>query len=612
MNKIKYIFATTVAVFVLAGCSGFLDQSPDNIYTNDQIYGDKNMIKSVLANLYGRITYGQQLDDSYSFTLIDEAAKCEGGPDQRSTFEDDLWRVYDYDMIRNCNQFLAGLHGTPVLKDSEKAPLEGEVRFIRAWIYFNMCRGLGGVSLMGDSVFGYNGPEMLNTLIKKRATEAATYDYIISECRASADLLGSSKTTHSARANKWAAKMLEARASIYAASLAKYNNLMEKPIQTQGGEIGIPASMAKTYYQQALSAASEVIKSSPYSLQDNYPNDKGKNFYEAVTVKDNNSEVIWARDYSYPGSTHGFTQSNIPASLAEDIDNSYAGPTLNMVEMFEPIITTTPGEGRKIETKLSDGSYKFYDNASSPFTNRDPRLYGSIIYPGALFKGAEVVLQAGQLILNGNNWEMKSGNLGSKDEQGNLLTSVNGPLQSNDQHINKTGFYFRKFLDEQAGASTRGHRAETWWPYFRISEAYMIACEASFELANISEALTYINSVRARAGVQPLQKITFDNIVHENAVEFAFENHRWWDLKRWRLSDQIFNGNNNDESARHRRLWPYHVVAPGNPHNGQWVFVEDFFFMSPNARYFKVQNYYNFYDNDWLNRNPLLVKNPYQ
>lgn len=612
MKKIKYIFATAFVSLTLIGCSGFLDQDPDNIYTNDQIYGDKNMIKSVLANLYGRITYGQNLDDSYSFTLIDEAAKSEGGPDFRSTFEDNLWRVYDYDMIRNCNQFLEGLKGTQVLTDTEKAPLEGEVRFIRAWAYFNMCRGLGGVSLMGDEVYSYDGPEMLNSLIKKRATESETYDYIISECKAASELLGSDKTVHSARANKWAAKMLEARAAIYAASLAKYNNLMESPIKTQNGEVGIPASKANDYYKIALAAAKEVITKSPYILQDNYPNDKGKNFYEAVTVKDNNSEVIWARDYSYPGSTHGFTQSNVPASHAEDIDNSYASPTLNMVEMFEEINTATPGQGSKIETTLADGTYKFYDKATSPFANRDPRLYGSIIYPGAPFKGAEVVLQAGQLQMSNGSWVLKSGNLGSKDEQGNLLTSINGPLQSNDQHINKTGFYFRKFLDEQPAASTRGHRAETWWPYFRIAEAYMIASEASLEIGVKDDAIIYINKVRDRAGVKPLTTITFDNIVHENAVEFAFENHRWWDLKRWRLAEKIFNGNNNNPVARHRRLWPYRVVAPGNPHDGQWIFVEDFLFMSPNARYFKVQNYYNFYDNDWLNRNPLLVKNPYQ
>lgn len=610
MNKFKYIILSAISALMLGSCNGFLDQTPDQIYTNDEIFGDANMIKSILANMYGRVTYGQSIFDDYSFTYIDEAAKCDGGPDYRSTFEDDLWRTYDYEFVRNVNQFLQGLKETKVLNDEEKKPLEGEVRFLRAWCYFNMCRSLGGVSLMGDSVYNYTSPASLPSLLKARSTEAATYDYIISECEAAASLLPSATQTHSARANKWAAEMLEARAAIYAASLANYNNKMSNPIKTAGGEVGIPGNLAEQYYKKALSVATDVISKSPYKLQDNYANNKAQNFYEATSIKDNNTEVIWARDCKYPGQTNGFTKDNLPKSVAEDIDNSYAGPTLNLVEQFEPIDTDTPGEGSKIIT-IEDGTYKFYNSADSPFANRDPRLWGSVIYPSASFKGSSIVLQAGQLVKENNNWVIKTGSLDS-EENGYTLTSINGPLESNQQYINKTGFYFRKFMDETPSSATRGRGSEMWWPYFRISEAYMIASEAAFELGETETALTNINTVRTRAGVKPLTTITFDNIVHENEVEFAFEGHRYYDMKRWRLADKVWNGNQNDEGARHRRLWPYRVVAPGDPHNGQWVFVEDFLFMSPNARYFKLQNYYNFFDNDWLNKNPKLVKNPYQ
>ena len=234
-----------------------------------------------------------------------------------------------------------------------------------------------------------------------------------------------------------------------------------------------------------------------------------------------------------------------------------------------------------------------------------------MIYPGADFKGKEVVLQTGQLVKEGGNWNIVVGDLDSRDDQGNLITSQNGPKESNEQYVNKTGFYVRKYLDETVSAGTRGRGSEMWEPRFRIAEAYMIAAEASFELNN-GKAAQYINAVRERAGVQPLKTVTFENIVHEYRVEFAFEDHRYWDMKRWRLADKVWNGNNNDPQARHRRLWPYRVVAPGDPNDGKWVFVEDFLFMSPNARYFKMQNYYNFLDLNWINNNPLLVKNPYQ
>lgn len=597
-------------VLSMTACNDFLDREPDKIMTDEQIFSDPVMIKSVLANYYGRVTWGQHVADWGSFTIIDDAARCDGGPDQRSTFEDDLWRVYDYTLVRNINQFLKGLRETTALTDAEKAPLEGEARFLRAWYYFNMCRGLGGMPIVGDDIFDYTPGMDVTNMQYPRSTEAEMYDYIISECQAIAGMMSTNKQTNSARANKWTAKMLEARAALYAGSIANYNNKMTTPIKTDGGEVGIPADKAEGYYKIALAAAEDVILNSPYELQDKRPDDKGLNFYQAVSVKENNTEVIWARDYKYPGQTHGFTTSNAPKSHAEDIDNSWLGVVLNLVEQYEEIDTDTPGEGSKIET-MENGTYKFYDSADAPFKNRDPRLWGTVIYPNTTLKGSPVILQAGQLNKVDGKWQILTGDLDSKDAQGNIITALNGPKESNEQYINKTGFYIRKFIDETPSAGTRGRGSEMWMPRFRMAEAYMIAAEASFELNN-GKALDYINAVRNRAGVKPLKTVTFDNIVHENRVEFAFEDHRYWDMKRWRLADKIWNGNNNDELARHRRLWPYLVVAPGDPNDGKWVFVEDYLFMSPNARYFRMQNYYNFLDLGWINNNPKLVKNPYQ
>ena len=610
MKKIYIVAALAACLLSTTACSDFLDRDPDKILTNDQVFKDAVMIKSVLANYYGRVTWGQHVADWGAYTVIDEAAYCNGGPDHRSTFEDDRWRVYDYTLVRDINQFLKGLRETTALTDAAKAPLEGEARFLRAWYYFNVCRGLGGMPIVGDEIFDYEAGMDVTTLQRPRATEAEMYDYIISECKAIYDMLPAEKQTNSARANKWAAKMLEARAAVYAASIANYNNKMVTPIQTSGGEVGIPADKAAGYYQIALAAAEDVIKNSPYTLQDRKPDNKGLNFYEAVCVKDNNTEVIWARDYKYPGQTHGFTNNNAPKSHAEDIDNSYLGAVLNLVEEYEFVNTSTPGQKSLVQT-MENGTYKFYESADAPFKDRDPRLWGTIIYPNAEFKSIPVVLQAGQLVKKGNDWAIEVGDLDSKDANGNLITSLNGPKESNEQYINKTGFYVRKFLDETPSSGTRGRGSEMWMPRFRMSEAYMIAAEASYELNN-GKALEYINAVRERAGVKPLQQVTFDNIVHEYRVEFAFEDHRYWDLKRWRLADKVWNGNNNHAQARHRRLWPYRVVAPGDPNNGKWIFVEDFLFMSPNARYFKMQNYYNFLNLDWINNNPKLVKNPYQ
>lgn len=75
------------------------------------------------------------------------------------------------------------------------------------------------------------------------------------------------------------------------------------------------------------------------------------------------------------------------------------------------------------------------------------------------------------------------------------------------------------------------------------------------------KAVEYINRVRARGGIKELTEstITFEHIVNEYRVEFAFEDHRWWDLKRWRLAHTVWNGVIDSPTAQMYSLFPYKV-----------------------------------------------------
>ena len=149
-----------------------------------------------------------------------------------------------------------------------------------------MVRSLGGVPIIDDEVYDYTpGMNVEEELQRPRSTEKETYDYIISECQEIADLLTEEKTINSARANKWTVKMLEARAALYAASIAKYNSLMVDPLKTTNGSVGISSEFSKAYYTTALNAAKAVINGGAYELQDK-KDDKGVNFYEATSVKE--------------------------------------------------------------------------------------------------------------------------------------------------------------------------------------------------------------------------------------------------------------------------------------------------------------------------------------
>lgn len=244
---------------ILVSCSDFLDRDPDQILTNDQIFSDAKMINSVLAGFYGDTeNWGQSFATPASFTKVDDGCVTNGGRDNMQEYSDNQWRIYPYKYIRNLNQFLAGLRATTVLESTEKLRYEGEIRFLRAWAYFSMCRGLGGVPIVNDNVYEYEAGMDVSGLAVPRSKESEVYDYIINECATIADYLPTKPTTNAARATRWAALMLKARAAVYAGSLANYNNKMASPIRTAGNEVGIPSEMAAQYYETALKAAKEV------------------------------------------------------------------------------------------------------------------------------------------------------------------------------------------------------------------------------------------------------------------------------------------------------------------------------------------------------------------
>src|SRR5690606_24595922 len=128
-------------------------------------------------------------------------------------------------------------------------------------------------------IFDYQGNTDASTLQYPRSTEQESYDYIIKECTEISEKLNTDKTINSARANKWTALALKARASLYAGSIAKYNYKTPN-VKTAGGEVGIPVAQAENYYKIAYESAKEILETSPYTIYNSNP-DKGRNFYEA-------------------------------------------------------------------------------------------------------------------------------------------------------------------------------------------------------------------------------------------------------------------------------------------------------------------------------------------
>lgn len=612
MNNLYKFTLIIFCLFSFSACDDeeWLEREPKNLITDDQLWNDPELIQSLLANYYDRLPSLHGVFYSGGMAEIDDAM-WSGHFDQnwRNDFQygNDYGRYWDYTFIRDINLSLENMNefSTDISED-QKNLFIAELRYIRTFVYFELVKRMGGVPLITEQlIYDFSGdPEYLQI---PRSKEYEVYDFIYDELEAvKADLEANNGSQ--TRANTYTALALESRAMLYAASIAKYNNLMDTPITLPGEEVGIPAEKATDYYNKSLAASQTILESGIYSLYNENSN-KQANFYEMPMNKSNN-EVIFAKDYQQSLKIHQFTYANIPRSLTED--NEYPTeltPSLNLVESFDYL----DGSEGTLRTNSTDGEPIAYDNLTDIFENKDPRLYGSVIYPGTNFKGLPVNMQAGVAVWQESGYEyLAAQDLGSNYEDGELWTGFDGP-QNNVQFVSNTGFYMRKFLSDAPAASTRGTASENWWPWFRLGEIYLNAAEAAFELGQNGIAGDYINIVRERAGfpANSIENISLMDIREERRTELAFEDHRFFDQKRWRTAHEIWNGDENSETAVVYGLYPYRIVRPDHPDDGKFIYNKLRPIRFRRARLFRLANYYSSIDQTVLNNNPKIVRNPF-
>ncbi|HYQ59150.1 MAG TPA: RagB/SusD family nutrient uptake outer membrane protein [Draconibacterium sp.] len=626
MKKILiYISSIVLLLAISTSCEDYLEVTPKTIIVDEQLWSSDDLIVSHLANLYNRIPVYASIYGSEDPLATTDDLMYTGlwnNLNEFSTYGYGYQNIYDYGYIRHLNDFIEKATAATEINEANKKLYIAEGRFLRAYTYFEMVKRMGGVPLI-TSTYVYDDflqdPEAVQI---PRSKESDIYDFIASEVDAIKEdlsLNGSSQT----RATKWTALALKARAMLYAGSLAKYNSMMATPITLPGGEVGIPAGMSDGYYQKAQEAAVEIINNGPFQLMNSAS--KADNFYSIINNKSGNTEVIFAKDFT-TGKTHNFTNFNIARSLREDASEaSHLSPTLGLVESYE---YQTDFDGT-LQTKDSEGNYILYADMIDLFEGKDPRLFGTVLVPGSTFKGQDVDILAGVAIWDGtegsltdDNFTYYSGSgIGTVWDDGGPLVGSNGPLGL-EIHTANSGFSMRKFISDKPGDGIRSQGNQVWWPYFRYGEILLIAGEAAYErgASHMDEALGYINQVRDRAGIQPLDAstISIERIQNERRVELAFEGLRWWDLKRFRIAHVLFDGTRSTDgtftTAEHGALWPYRVIAPGNPdmHN-KYIFVKkkaprqvDF------ARFFRLGNYYGEFSDALISANPSLVKNPNQ
>lgn len=521
INLLKILFLLLVG-FISFSCENFLSPDETNRYTRDRVISDHDFAKGIMINGYLGISGYSNIDvatddavtndpnSEYLLMATGGWSAMNAGP----TEQINVWSD-SYSAIFNLNLFLSVIDEVQWSLDETRIEIYkeryyGEARALRGFHYLRLLTRYGGVASDG-SLLGVPIVDELITFTDNwqipRASFQQTVEFIMADFNAAFENLPYEFVTRGGddlytlmwndingpvnnlnRINGKIVKGLKARTALLAASPA-YNN-------GQYNEI---------WAREAAKLASELIKEK--GGLDNFPQDGI--FWDQDTDIDN-PEIFWRNDWVV---NRTLEENNFPPSL---YGRGGINPTQNLVDAF-PMI-----DGYPIGSNEGTISY----DPQKPFENRDKRLTQSILVNGATLRNQVI-----------NTAE----DSGTNDGLNKMANST------------RTGYYLLKLLRPDVNlAPNQQTNARHFFSHIRWTELYLIYAETVNETNGPDldpEALgmtprTIIQAIRKRAGItQPdgyLASVTSkedmrDLIRNERRLEFCFEGHRFWDIRRWNL-----------------------------------------------------------------------------
>lgn len=601
MKKYIYIISCLLSSLSLfTGCSNILDTSPRDILTDATLWGSKDAINAYLGELYDQMEtedfnyrpfWGGWDDGGFPAQVTDEATRSYTWGDENNTIIPNGFQWWGYNQLRNVNEFIEKVASATTLSDADREVYKAEARFVRAFDYFAMVKRYGGVPIISKAQ-EYTGD--VKALYIARNKESEVYDFIKTECDDIVKILPETRgTSDRFRATRYAAYALKCRAMLYAASIAEYSNV------ELNGVVGIDKNLKDGYWKEAKSAAEAIINSHKFSLYNVYASDKEKNFqYLFLDKSTANTEGIFTKAFSVPDKAHSFDMFNAPQSFKVDW-GCVTNPTEDFVSEFE----YTDGTSGELKVNDANGNPIQYSNPYDLFKDKDPRLKATVMLPFCAWQNGKVEIRKGIVLTDGKI--KTSANLTDTYGEGaNSITIAgkDGTIDIND--VTKTGFYIKKFMNPTERLNF-GH-SDTYWMVFRYGEVLLNYAEACMELGDESNkalALGAINEIRNRAGIKAKTSLTLEDVRHERKIELAYENHRWWDLRRWRIADKVLN------QRAFYALNPY-LVWENNKKVSDMKYIFKVELAPKNTRTFLSRMYYCYIPSDAIATNPLLIQNP--
>lgn len=529
------LFVIGISLTLLISCDDmfgdFLEKAPGVDVTEDTIFSSVTQAESFLASVYESGMYtahpgqmkegnphnGHICNNSHWANATDESDQATtwyqvqsvwnaGGLTAITADQEDQWWFARWKTFRRAYTMIERIDDVPEIDPAYAARIKGEMKFIIAMNYFEMFKRYGGVPIITKR-FDPNDDMKI-----KRSTLDSTLQFILTNCNEAAAILPDAWPSQwKGRVTKGAVLALKAKTLLYAASpIANTATPYLSMTNPADNKYIVFGDYKVSRWQDAANAAKAVLDWAP-SGGIQLITDKGvdKNYKYVWEVNDN-AEIILAQKSSTGGRSK-LSDANFPWPAY--LPASFGGWGSNC---------TTQGFIEKFYDK-TDGTPQVWgatgSNLNKIYAELDPRFKQTVGYNGTL-------------------WNSIRGTLETFLPNGKHKASCT------------TGYHFKKFIPDKQN-STSFVESYPSWPVFRLAEFYLMYAEAINEASGgpTPDAYTAINTIRSRSGMPNLpsgltQEEFRQRVRKEWAVEFAFEDHRFWDVRRWLTAEEngVMNG----------------------------------------------------------------------
>lgn len=549
--KNKILILTTLVGLASASCSDYLDKEVDMSLKAENVFNKFDNTRGFLANIYTYLpdAFVGYTDEQYKGASRDcmtdnaisywdvhyyHGIQTDSYFANNHPFASSFW-TNDYKAIRACNIFLTYASADVIGNKGEDEGITGddanlydrymaETRVLRAIYHLDLASWFGDIVILGDDEDGNPiilTPGESSDLNRPRTNAADVFKWIADEMDKVKDNLPfrySNEVENWGRINGATAYAVKSRALLYRAS--KLHN-------PDGNS---------SWWKEAADAALDFFKknekqSHPYALYTNSKVDElngceldpNANYYNCfVSTPHLNPEYIISRSE--------WTTRNIERMLSPcgftGSENAIGrtNPTQNLVDCYETV------NGLPID---EDPSY----DPANPYANRDPRLNQTILHQGSVWGDAE------------------------QEEQRQIDVRPGGADYQELHGGTTTGYYTKKFLNNMSFKKPTNYVHAC--PIFRYAEILLNAAEALNEVGSTADAYQYVNQVRARVGMPAYSGMTQDKlrerIRNERRIELCFEDHRFFDERRWMLFAE--NGSASSEKSKPIRQQVFNLYS---------------------------------------------------